>query len=83
MNLKEYIKGLQDIAEQYPSLLDVPVAYSSDDKRSSFHPVHNSPTLVLVENNTAHDINLINYFNGDEEDIDNVPIELINAIIIN
>lgn len=53
------------------------------DEGNSFHPINCTPTLAHVDDPEMHYIDLINYFNGDEDDIDNARLEDVNAIIIN
>lgn len=83
MILKDFIKELQDLVKQYPQFEDLPVAYSSDDEGNSYHLIYSTGLPIQVENPTAHNLELVGYFNGDEDDIDNSAIEDINIILIN
>lgn len=83
MILKEYIKELQNLVKEYPQFAELPVAYSSDDEGNSYHLVHNTGTPIQVEDPTTHYLELVNYFNGDEEDRDNAALKDVNIILIN
>ena len=74
MTLREYIKKLQKVDPKY---LDLPIIYASDDEGNSFHPVYNDPTLVEVDDPSAHYVEIV----WDEET--NLEGQNFNAIIIN
>lgn len=74
MTLREYIINLQKIDPKY---LDLPVIYASDDEGNSFHPVHNDPALIEVDDPLAHYVEMI----WDEET--SQEGQNFNAIIIN
>lgn len=83
MILKDFIKELQNLVEQHPEFAELPVAYASDDEGNDYHIVHQTALPIQVHDNTAHSLEIIAYFNGDEDDIDNAAIEDVNVILIN
>ena len=74
MTLREYIINLQNLDPKY---LDLSIIYASDDEGNSFHPVHNDPTLVEVDDPLAHYVEMV----WDEET--GQEGQNFNAIIIN
>lgn len=45
MTVKEYLEKLQEVINQDPSVLDLPVVYSKDDEGNQFNLVQYNPTM--------------------------------------
>lgn len=51
MKFKDYLKGLNEVAQNDPSTLMLDVIYSSDDEGNSFDNVKFSPTIGEFKHN--------------------------------
>lgn len=49
MKFKDYLKAINELAEEYPESLEMEVIYSHDDEGNEYQKVINFPYLVEVE----------------------------------
>ena len=76
---KDYLKSLQEIAEEYPESLEFEVIYSHDDEGNEFQKVSTKPVICQIENpNYYRHLELVGYL-GDEI----IDLRDCNAILIN
>jgi hypothetical protein len=45
MTFAEYLKNLQELAEQRPEVLNFKVVFSTDDEGNSYDPIYYTPTV--------------------------------------
>lgn len=70
MKFKEYLKNLQELAEEHPEALEFDVVYGIDDEGNAFHDVVFTPT--------------IGYYHGNEFDSnDDVSKKEYNSVCVN
>jgi len=73
MTLREYIKILNDFAEENPEKLDMQVITSSDDEGNGYNLIHYSPSKGYYD---------LGEFYGENDDDEYSPDE-INAVCVN
>lgn len=49
MNLREYLKELQELVNKNPQALDYKVIYAKDDEGNEYSPVSYSPTVGFYD----------------------------------
>lgn len=75
MKLNQFISNLLDIVNENIEYGELEVIHSSDDEGNAHYRVDNEPTLVIIENNGNHQVDIF----IDEIKTHDTP----NAIIIN
>ena len=79
--LKDYIKELTQLIENYPECAEYQVIYSHDDEGNEYQRVVNSPTLCQLHDpnqKSYRDLELVGYALEDD-----IAIEDCNAVVIN
>jgi len=74
MTLKQYIRKLQEFAQENPETLDMLVVSSSDDEGNSFSMVQYAPTKGIYENREFVTEDSIEDYGRDKEEINAVCI---------
>lgn len=79
--LKNYLKSLQELVEEFPEALEYPVIYSHDDEGNEYQRVINEPTLCQLEDTNQKSyrfLELVGFHNGDD-----ILREDCNVVIMN
>ena len=80
MKLKDYYKNLTNFLISYPEARELEVACDID---SVTRKVDGTPVLITVKDPEDYEIKITGFFNGDEEDMDNIKVEDANMVLIN
>lgn len=49
MKVKDLLKALNKVTKDNPNAKNFEIIYASDDEGNSYHRIHNTPTLMQVE----------------------------------
>lgn len=80
MKLKEYYQNLTNFLISYPEARELEVACMIDSK---IRKIDSGPVLLDVKNPEDYELKIVGFFNGDEEDMDNIKVEDANMVLIN
>lgn len=83
MKLKDLKNRLDELLKIHPQFEELDLIHF-DSNFDNFTKIGNEEFLIPVQIHDLKDVNLelVGYFNGDEEDIDNPDIKDINAILL-
>lgn len=76
MTLKEYLKDLNNLAEQTPEILDMEVVTSIDDEGNGFNRVSYTPCIGRYDSDDRD-------FTNKDNDEDPIGIDECNAVCLN
>lgn len=79
MILRDYLKSINELIEEYPEALEMEVIYSHDDEGNEYQEVINLPSICKIEEHTGYRfLEMEGYLNDGIENIKDC-----NAIIMN
>jgi hypothetical protein len=79
MKFKEYLKAINELAQEYPESLNMKVIYSHDDEGNEYQKINNYPCLIQIQDLTQNRFLEVIKFQGQES----INIKDYNAILIN
>ena len=80
MKVKEYLKELQDLVNEDPSLLEVDMIVQEDDEGNGYHPIKYAPDIVFVEKGYAHFIEDV--YSEDDEYVEEDHDSYVKVVLI-
>ena len=81
--LKDYLKSLQELVEEYPEALEYQVIYSQDDEGNEYQRVISEPTLCQLEEPNQKSYRFLELVGFYDNNCMNIDRKDCNAVIIN
>jgi hypothetical protein len=66
MKFKEYLEKANQLAKDFPTILEMTCVYSQDDEGNHYQELYSTPTIVQVEDLKQRDVEVVGFFDENQ-----------------